>query len=71
MDDVICPLADGGGLAEDTLGFFLVPKLCVDVVVCVFIVAGNALTISALLHQRWCRKETLCPRFKVGVTHAE
>lgn len=45
---------------------FLISKLTVDVVVCVLILAGNALTICALLHQRWCRKETLCPRFKVS-----
>ncbi|XP_034253737.1 lysophosphatidic acid receptor 3-like [Thrips palmi] len=66
-----CPLEVGGldgGAGEDAeaLRQFFKVKLAVDVAVCFLVLAGNALTISALLHQRWCRKETLCPRFKVS-----
>ena len=64
--DPYCPLRWRLQAEESGERMFLVGKLAVDVAVCVLILAGNALTICALLHQRWCRKETLCPRFKVS-----
>lgn len=66
--DTYCPLEATGpaGLPDDALRTFIVSKLALDVTVCALILAGNALTICALLHQRWCRRETLCPRFKVS-----
>ncbi|KAK3926897.1 Lysophosphatidic acid receptor 3 [Frankliniella fusca] len=66
--DTYCPLeaVGPGGAPDDALRTFIVSKLALDVTVCALILAGNALTICALLHQRWCRKETLCPRFKVS-----
>ncbi|KAE8751096.1 hypothetical protein FOCC_FOCC002181 [Frankliniella occidentalis] len=66
--DTYCPLEATGpaGVPDDALRTFIVSKLALDVTVCALILAGNALTICALLHQRWCRRETLCPRFKVS-----
>lgn len=67
-----CPLEVGGvdgssGDSAEAVRQFFVAKLSVDVTVCILVLTGNALTICALLHQRWCRKETLCPRFKVSL----
>jgi len=45
---------------------FAIIRLAADLTVCALILLGNAFIICALLYQRWCRTETLCPRFRVS-----
>lgn len=66
--EALCPLQAvfEDAAADEATRTFVATKLAVDVAVCAVILAGNALTICALLHQRWSQKDKLCPRFRVS-----